>query len=1246
MADPNGNPENGQNAESGSGIDQNQAAEQQVIMSRRIQIDRAIDKRNPDINQRTQEIQRLSNLNDSLLAELDADEAAVGASLEQPDPNADQDNSVRGRALQVSFGLEKLLSIYKDDPFERSETRNEASQKVLELIVRAVIRRPSILGNMLLFKIVKKAIMGEITNPLQVLTDAEYRRYIRTEPHDSEQVLKVLATAARDLSMPPDEIAVFEQTYQPNVQDQSQQQRQAESDAEAARQRALREQRGFGNMDVFDRIQQDLIRSPDREAERLEISPFLESLKSRKSFQDHMQTRIDRLTQTRKPGSRENYTFEEARVEASKEIQRAIIYLISRFFYEIYTTSPESRFQEIASRSPNQYYQPSPESQYQSFLQKMQQLVAGGEGTDDFTESSIYAGLVPKKDHTYSHAMRQDMATTIPKVGFTQMNQLEMVQQMISIAEREHGYYKFGTDFRYLNNAPGAISENSSYFRQLEQFAKEALQSGMVDEMNSMEYNELVNAAIMQIGPYYKARLAETNWQTSDDMYRDLFNIQSAIDRDVFDSFVETYKKKGYSEILLRRCFFHAATMLGGRDFFFDDLRTQMDLPVTVHGKPTFRGPHALMRQGGFGVMPLSEELFDYVGDLTNSGEAALCADPDHAPTPYDIQEEIERKKIEYHQAFQFGDAAWTNGKSAIAQYGGNICGAGSIDRLDGWRVSYSYRGWLRPELDERTGFETLRLQNPDESLLARSWKKIENIGITELKNFTGTFLFTDTQLTLVKEGDPATTDKFKHLFGFLYDRYYYDDSVGKAFLNGEDRNGFVQRMMELARSQDNGALKKEMYHILTVLSFERMPIEFLTWEKPNMTQNGVTMLSEVREEFVTTRSDDNPDENRRQNDQFKMSVNDLIFVQQQARMKTIEEMETIRLNSTHDQYNIYGDYDETFSQAYSVVNEESIRQHLLGKYISTEQQEQLNITSYTDLVGRTEPEAVRARESIDRAVRLYQLTREKVQQAPTHNTKIDQYQPDLLSEEQNQEAKRSMRGKLRRKEENMTHRLDTFSQAWQDKVLIEPKDSARSFTRMSETGPDTVARAADWAASTVEVVRKAMSIDIRSACKKAALQRDYEPLYEFIREVKNQVEMADGDVADNIVVPILTRRIINTFKKDEKGSTHFTKVPVLSELRDSIAKRPDSVSQLYTQQEDGQFGWSWDTDDTFNFIQGLAGKTSGGLMTAEQKKQAILYGKTTFYDRLVKKYVPVGLIGIAALVAFTIKVAMDDQKK
>jgi hypothetical protein len=123
--------------------------------------------------------------------------------------------------------------------------------------------------------------------------------------------------------------------------------------------------------------------------------------------------------------------------------------------------------------------------------------------------------------------------------------------------------------------------------------------------------------------------------------------------------------------------------------------------------------------------------------------------------------------------------------------------------------------------------------------------------------------------------------------------------------------------MMKHAIAISGGGSSKdfnsEQYKVMTVMLFERSPLEFISMEKPRLTQNGVTLMSQVQNSFIEdrdikTRKVDGKSLNGAQ--EFDGATADLVFIEQKARMDTIQQMDEIRkqrkLNG--DQFNLYGD--------------------------------------------------------------------------------------------------------------------------------------------------------------------------------------------------------------------------------------------------------------------------------------------------------------------------------------------------
>jgi hypothetical protein len=918
----------------------------------------------------------------------------------------------------------------------------------------------------------------------------------------------------------------------------------------------------------------------------------------------------------------ENERNRFAAEQATRQIHRALIYMVNKFYQPVLVAAPDQDFKKTVSEFGD-FYTPSPDQMYKQLFRKITGISSRGAAMIKDTEEK-YMAFRQERITYYDPDQRVEITTTTPSKQLEMCNFNDFTRQLRKIVDTEQGLIAYGFDFRYATSSGG--DPEKGFFAAIAKYAKENLRSGDIDEVNTMEYSELVQAAKLQMEPRYKMAFAKMGWKKSENLFREIFETSSRIDKEIRKTFIDAYGGTGpgkYSETIIDRCLFHARTELFGMNFMLHLMASYADPRLEKNGRPTYAGEEF----AGASVFNASYDAIRWdVDDLYNNGELYLPLDRKELPN--DISEAVEKGRDEFSASFQFGYGAFEESPPAIAEIA-NICKTGGVDAQGGWRLRLAYDNWLDDMLTDKTGNREMNMADAREDLLAQGWKRVENVGVNILKNYMESYLFTGKHTAALKDPaqGPQVRAKYESFFGFLHDRYFTGDSVGTAYMDGKSKNAYVADMMKLLESGNADGLKAATYNAMSVALFERTPIEFISMEKPRLTQNGVTLLSEVQDAFITAPSDS--PQNIEQKKQFDDTVSDLIYVQQRARMDSVQEMEALRRekNAQGDRHNLYGDYGALRSEILKDKNG-------VGGYVVNEMfiENMLN-DRYKDM-----PPAERA-QRVKRSLDVYRKIKERVVEAPKKNREIDSWDPMIKDSPEDKAAFREqIKKNLDKKQEGMKNRMEWWSESWKSYRfgMTFSADTAGQFLDRNRTGADTTARAADFASNTAEVTKKAFLFGIKDVMKSAAIDHSFDPIYEYMRDLKNTLEAQDAGLAQD-VMEVLGKRVINTFLRDKKA------LKAGGSLRDAVSGRAGSISETYTDEEDFDRPWSWDRNDVADFLEGAVGMTSGKFLEKEKAEALRKFGKASRWEIFRRHWLPVIGLSVVALVAAGIFAGMKE---
>lgn len=793
----------------------------------------------------------------------------------------------------------------------------------------------------------------------------------------------------------------------------------------------------------------------------------------------------------------------------------------------------------------------------------------------------------------------------------------EVLEDLYLAGRTEIDALEVATNANFLMNKGLQDKQNTTFFRTMAEYARDNLPAQRLDELYKLPYAELIEAAKIQISSYYKKKFAQARWAKNPEILQGFFSNLNEAEKEALKDMIISYKD--VPEWAIRRAIIHARMHLSLVNLEMHALSSYAHAPIDGLGKATWKDP-ALKDLDVFDTWYSAMQW--QTSDTFIKGMAFL-PQPDGMWKKKDwINEDIRAEGQDiYTESFQLGSLAKHGRKEYTKDMTPNIfelnpMGAGGVETRLGWRMKYAIFPWLRDMLDNLNNAEKL---NPNAKKNGREfeyvWKRIENIGINPMKILRDELLFDEDFLKL-KDGVAVQEVQYKNLFRYLYDRYF-KEGVGKEGMSltfkGEDHKDksisyknissseeFLDQVVEpiLNRKPISGKggphvsvlekqntkerakdLKKIVDQALTVMAFERVPMDFAFVENPTRSQNGLTMLNELERHFQQW------DRLSRIEGRYKIlddAFDDVLFVQQRARIESarvmtrfISEQMDAEDTDTQIQKTVYGkdmaslDHDRSAIEIYPgqqkkgyLVDEGMIRHFLEEKYA---------------LNGELTPERRQEAElKIDAAIEVYRKLVERVKEKPTEND--HEKNPSITDTRRKMALKQ--KGKnwdmmSETEQENFDRELmqdlkETFKQAhdhdmttrimWScgeligNEIALPINDTAYQFMEFKRAGRDMVQRTVTAIADTQEAYKRVVGGgDLNSALKKYYRKEDTETLHDLLVKMRTSIKEEDVEWATDMEMRVL-QNAINVMRINSDAENLLVEAQYIVNHRDRAA--------------------------------------------------------------------------------------------
>jgi sulfur transfer complex TusBCD TusB component (DsrH family) len=751
------------------------------------------------------------------------------------------------------------------------------------------------------------------------------------------------------------------------------------------------------------------------------------------------------------------------------------------------------------------------------------------------------------------------------------------------VLEGERARLRYGYNVDYIVSNPTIVDPQKGLFGTLAGFAR-GIKSHQIDEIFARR-DEMISTALRLMEESQNIEFLFSAWKKDPVNLTEYVTSFRNLEIKLIDFLKKNFPSAKSWEI--NRAIFNAKLIFHGVLLSSFMKYSYANAPQTPGAELTYVGP------GSFGLAP-----FD-VASLAKRflSDSLTCGKADFMPinwAPYFYDHKIAEKfKKAYGQTFQKGRAAYYDlvGDDfldiKLIIEAGNITKSGGLFELSGWRAINAYDFWLR---DFITYERKIIYEAGKENYLLKAWQAVENIGIDVLENFIVTFVTKEVEglgkgKALSPLIDKEKINGLRIFFGYLYDRYL-DTEMGKALIRKKDGSvmtkdewleeamrGFLDK--ELTKEEKMGLIKKKIYEALTVMMWERLPLNFVTLEKINLTQNGVTVAGELRR-FLTQQGIQNPD-------QFlKQALDDLVLAQILLRGKVSGDM----LRIYKEKGNLFGDLGSLRSEVNNgrgYVLDESVIRELLQQQLGDKE-----------------------RERIERAILIYQKIKE-ILISPLRKASWEENDPNY-----------EKRAKLYMSPFKYFNRLYTNGEFG---FSITNSEIDFKFLNLSATGPETLFRMMSYDADTAEATHSLWNKFYDDAVYKLIAARGdvtKSQFYDTLRNlhVKIRSQTGEGDIPNDVIKTFLLR-VAWYIKKDDQ------RIPLLQDAIDWAIRRPSSLVEEKIKPDSG-FLYEADKNDLIKLFRSFAGDAGEPLIprfSSEPKMKEVPVERYGLWGKIYKRF-------------------------
>ncbi len=893
--------------------------------------------------------------------------------------------------------------------------------------------------------------------------------------------------------------------------------------------------------------------------------------------------------------------FEETAKETTKEIHELIIYTTHVIFTPVLEGDPGKSWDELIALATKGFI---PLDQiFNNYVGKFVRFMGQTSALPGDIEKKgipFYNFGIEEREVYFENEKGGKMVRQkVPTSELVEVESFkEYIEKMHVVLEAEKDYLKTGINVNYLL-LKGKTQGDATFFGQFGNYIEQSLKSSYIDEIYHMPYADLIHAAKIQLSSFFKKSLALNQWIKNPDIFLTAFSHANRIQSKALFDLIRNFAPEGTSEWAIRRAFFHARTHLSAISQEMHAYSGYGHPNLSEDFKPTYTDP-ALKNLETYNTWYAGQQwqvADPFVQNMAFLPQPNMKKRYDH----WDHEDVVNEGKDMFKHMKHLGAMAgvgmeYYDFDTAPNIFEFNHMKIGGVEQQGSYRIKYPVMPWMFDMLNHLgRDNEHLKMESP--GTLTEAWKRLENLGVDVVKHtFRDHWMLGDKSkhLNFEDDGTLKYDAQWKDLFGFLYERYF-KQGIGKDgfkisftdqdlqertvdFASINTKEEFWDQLVEPilhrkavpgegeknedAKSRNNRErekyIKEIVTHALTVMSFERLPMDFVFMENPTRSQNGITLLRQLQRDFLKKEKELHPerkisaeediDANVTLMKQFEDAIDDVLFVQEKARMVSIGEMNKF-VNLQRDaqqeheglkarQKNVYAnDMDRLQSELYSDVRliegndaikgyritEEVVRAYLEDKYTNQYKHEN-NIPDSGNIPQQAKDEM---EVKINRALDIFKKTQEYIIQKPKENELLTT-NADLKKLLGNARIERDMkRLRIKDVDQYLDQMRAQYNEAqaslksrvmWSGDELLSGKlgiglnDMAYPFLNFSAVGADMVQRTIEQIRDTQEevfnYVNGARGASLVSDLKKYYRKEDQEKFFDNVSHIRTQIKI------------------------------------------------------------------------------------------------------------------------------------------
>lgn len=1030
----------------------------------------------------------------------------------------------------------EIIKTFRDTPELVPVDPNTTSGKVLLKIVSSIDNPDSLSESIspYLYKVIDKATHGEITNPLEMLDEAEFRQLAELNAEIGEKVATIAQTIAREQGVESEAIEEWKKSIKLQETQPPQKPPDNPSPPSSAEEESHQPDSN-GNDEVRTRVFSEIERRNigGREYSALierfpeaQDQSILRALYDSEYFDEHVGDvtewafRKYKKDHPNSPAASFDELTDAAKDEIGKHVSEKLIteirLIMGKLFRAVDESAPEEFWEEAAKMGS---LFTNTEVLSQVLLEHVEKLrfqrydAASNVGKlPFFKDTGLYEDVrieTQSRFETKSGGRETGEESRRFVTPFYNKEKVEFKDFFLSAyngAKDEIGVRKF------LHNATALFYQpkpEGGYYRQMERYAEQLLPATSVDILTSLPDSDVVYAASQLEDKLLEADFAKFNWIHTPT----LSQLDSDLKMTERSQKVLQYLTQLYPSLRSDQWRYKRALVMGIGD------NHSVSLKALEHGA---RADAPRMLEGAYGydvdvasydkkdhipfmaMNPFNHYNLRYGMDRTLAGNLMFL--------PVDGKElgmssqwwdhnSLMREMKDSMNAYVTGREYDMDDKTRLIDFT-NLGKVGSIYTRGGWRKFHAYEGY--------------HVRDHGHHNVLATWQNVENIGIEVLQDYVGRIGKLDPHFYA-----PAEGAKRRALLEHIHSRYFKGSkqTVDQVFAELEGSlKGVIDdpQNHELKEKTLMKAYQKYYYKAMTRAMLQRIPTKFLRFERNREVVGRTRAWEEVRKST------------NMQAEPYQQAIRDLCAVEVKERAVVSDEMKK-RINSFRDEK---GD----------LSLEASARLHETGNIDYEVTEEKVRI--YMKSMGITDE----AR--IENAVKVLKGVHTFTENAEGGNGKY----------------------------------LDKFADKYREgkfPFALAVEELERSLLAQRASGERTIARAMQDIANIEDKVSNVFA-DYWVKLKNVSVdgKKDFHSLIHDIEIAKEQLELDVGPDHAEKIAHHMAAVTIAYFKKDTVGRNIFTRALLLG------SGRKYSIAAEFAGTNRGV--WEWNVNDIANFINTL----------------------------------------------------------